>query len=184
MGNYKSLDNLIDKVNKQIDRIEKNYGKDAWSISNMKKYLDTQNINAFTKQGRISKRQYSRQEQIELENYLNKFTNYKTSSIKGIKETEKNIKETMRTKLKNEDKTPSNREINIIYKAMEDDDVKWLQERMQRGSDIWQVISEARETTNNKLEFDEYLRQFIQWDNNDMATREKISSIYNKYIRR
>ena len=115
MSNYKSLDNLIDKVNKQIDRIEKNYGKDAWSISNMKKYLDNQNINAFTKQGRISKRQYSRQEQIELENYLNKFTNYKTSSIKGIKETEKNIKKTMRTKLKNEDKTPSNKEINIIY---------------------------------------------------------------------
>lgn len=177
-----SLRKLVKKANQRIVRIEKRYGKDRWAVKSLKANLDNKMLNAWTEKGRIRVPKTASEDDIEkIRLITNKFLDKNTSSLKGIKSRELEIKQTIKEKGKRNDINISDDEVETLYDALDDDNVNWLMEETRLASDVWVVFAESKYKRESKDQFVERLSNYIN-KTNDEDAKEKLEEIYNKYL--
>ena len=173
---------LIKRVNQRIVRIEKRYGKDRWAVRDLKSHLDNKMLDAWTSKGRTRIPKDATADDIEkISNILEKFINKKTSSIKVIKRREREIKDSIKEKAGTSKINLDNQDIEVLYRALIDDDVKWLLDETRLGSDVWVFMAEARTKNETKEHFIERVGKYIT-KTNEVEIKERLERIYEEYV--
>ena len=121
----------------------------------------------------------SYQELIELDRATKKFLQSKTSTISGIKEVEKNIKQNIENKLDEFDL--SKQEIETLYNFFEDEDFAYIRKYID-PSDLWVFIENAKQ---RNMYVDDWIKNIEDYIGSeafgrDEDLRDRLVNIYNK----
>ena len=142
---YEKLKKDVARVNKAITRIENKYGEGSWSTRRLYEKLDNESYNAITKSGRVRVNKNMSDIQLKaIEKSVSNFLNSKTSTLKGIKGTIKDVKSSLKATLGDMNNEISDRDINKLYDLVEDKDKRIDTERIG-ASTIWTTLTEAKE---------------------------------------
>ena len=178
----KDLRLLIKQANQRIVRIEKLYGKDRWAVKDLKANLDNKMLDAWTQKGRVRIPKNATSDDIEkIENITRKFVNQKTSSIRAIKFRESEIKSNIRDKSGRAGIDLDNEDVEVLYRALIDDDIKWLSSETRLGSDVWVFLAEARQKKEDKEHFMNRISEYIT-TTNEVDVRRRLERIYEEYV--
>ena len=178
----KDLRLLIKQANQRIVRIEKQYGKDKWAVKNLKANLDNKMLDAWTEKGRVRIPKNATADDIEkIQNITQKFVDAKTSSIRSLKFRESEIKNTIKEKAGRSDINLDAEDIEVLYRAMIDDDIKWAMEETRLGSDFWVFLAEGRKKHETKEHFIERISEYIT-NTNEVDVRRRLERIYEEYV--
>lgn len=173
---------LIKQANQRIVRIEKQYGKDRWAVKNLKANLDNKILDAWTEKGRVRIPKNATADDIEkIQNITQKFVDAKTSSIRSLKFRESEIKNTIKEKSSRSGVDLDTDDVEALYKALLDDDIKWLSEESRLGSDVWVFLAEGRQKNETKEHFMNRISEYIA-STNEVDVRSKLGRIYEEYI--
>lgn len=145
-NNYDALKKKVLRANKAIERIEKKYGEDSWGVNRLYNKLDNETSKGITKSGKIRLNKNMSDVQLKaIEKATNNFLdNKKTSTLKGIKATIKEVKTSLKGTLGDEEHQLTNAEINKLYDLVEDKDKRVITEQIG-ASTIWTTLTEAKE---------------------------------------
>ena len=145
-NNYDSLKKKVLRANKAIERIEKKYGEDSWGVNRLYNKLDNESFKGITKSGRIRLNKNMSDVQLKaIEKATNNFLdNKKTSTLKGIKGTIKDVKTSLKGTLGDNEHQLTDREINKLYDLVADKDKRVTTEQIG-ASTIWTTLVEAKE---------------------------------------
>ena len=145
-NNYDSLKKKVLRANKAIERIEKKYGEDSWGVNRLYNKLDNETFKGITKSGRIRLNKNMSDVQLKaIEKATNNFLdNKKTSTLKGIKATIKEVKTGLKGTLGDNEHQLTDREINKLYDLVADKDKRVTTEQIG-ASTIWTTLIEAKE---------------------------------------
>ena len=181
-----SLNKLIKRANQRIVRIEKRYGKDKWAVKKLKSNLDNDLLNAWTEKGRIRISKNASEDDLEkIKLITEKFVNKEQSSLKSISKIEARTKEAIRNKTSLKVKPNqevvelSDEDVELIYDALDDDNVGWLMDETRLGSDVWVFITEAKDKRETKDQFIERVSLYIN-RTNDLEVKERLESIFSR----
>lgn len=121
----------------------------------------------------------SYQELIELDRATKKFLQSKTSTLSGIKEVEKSIKENIGNKLDEYDL--SKEEVETLYNFFEDEDFNYIRKYID-PSDLWVFIESAKQ---GNVYVDDWLKTIEDYIGSevfgrDEDLRDRLISLYNK----
>ena len=121
----------------------------------------------------------SYQELIELDKATKKFLQSKTSTISGIKEVEKNIKQNIKNKMDEFDLSKS--EIETLYNFFEDEDFNYIRKYID-PSDLWVFIESAKQENMYVEDWINNVKNYIGSDvfGRDEDLRDRLINIYNK----
>lgn len=146
INNYDSLKKKVLRANKAIERIEKKYGEDSWGVNRLYNKLDNETFKGITKSGRIRLNKNMSDVQLKaIEKATNNFLdNKKTSTLKGIKATIKEVKTGLKGTLGDNEHQLTDREINKLYDLVADKDKRVTTEQIG-ASTIWTTLTEAKE---------------------------------------
>lgn len=183
-----SLQKLVKKANQRIVRIEKRYGKDRWAVKSLKANLNNKMLNAWTEKGRIRvPKTASEDDKEKIKLITEKFMQKEMSSLKGISKIEARTKEAIRNKTTLKEKSNdelvdlTNEDVELIYEALDDENIDWLMNETRLASDVWVFIEEAKDKRETKDQFVERVLNYIN-KTNDEDAKEKLEEIYNKYL--
>jgi len=99
---YQILQKEARKANRRLALIEKNFGRDTWAGKRLRNRLESTKIQAYTKGGRVSVRKNMSTMQMKATlKAVRQFLNSKTSTVKGIRETRKQVIEKLKESLRN-----------------------------------------------------------------------------------
>lgn len=154
MKNYDKLRRKVNQANKAIARIERVYGEDSWGVNRLYNKLDNELYNGITKGGRIRLNKTMSDIQLKaVEKATNNFLDHKaTSTLKGIKNTIKEVKSKLAATLGDINVPLTNRQINKLYDLVEDKDKRTLTEQIG-ASTLWVETQHARD---NDLSFTDF----------------------------
>lgn len=161
LSDYKSIVKDVRKANQRIARIQKRYGEDAWALNNLYDKLDNKMINAISPySGEISIKKNMNTAQLNAVRRATKeFLTSKTSTIRGIESVKKDVKEGLK-KVFNDDKlNVSDKEINSLYRIVEDKDLRTTAELIG-ASTLWRLVIDARHKNMNKKEWNDQLKKY------------------------
>ena len=186
MKNYDSLRRKVNQANKAIARIERVYGEDSWGVNRLYNKLDNEVYKGITKGGRIRLNKSMSDVQLHaIEKMTNNFLDHKaTSTLKGIKNTIKEVKSKLAATLGDVDVPISNREINILYDLVEDKDKRDTTEKIG-ASTIWTTITEAKDTFKSGVETpNDYIDLVMKRTTAKLSEEDKdfLEEIYLKYF--
>lgn len=121
----------------------------------------------------------SYQELIELDRATKKFLQSKTSTIKGIKEVEQNIKENIKNKLDEYDLSKD--EIETLYDFFEDEDFNYIRKYID-PSDLWVFIENAKQ---GNMYVDDWIKSIEDYIGSeafgrDEDLKDRLTSLFNK----
>lgn len=186
MKNYDKLRRKVNRANKAISRIERVYGEDSWGVNRLYNKLDNKMFNGITKGGRIRLNKTMSDVQLKaVEKATNNFLEHKaTSTLKGIKNTIKEVKSKLAATLGDVDVPISNREINKLYDLVEDKDKRDTTESIG-ASTIWTTLVEAKDTFKSGIESpDDYINLVMKRTTAKLNEEDKdfLEEIYLKYF--
>lgn len=173
---------LTGRVNKRINEININFGKESWATKKLLSRLDVKGIDV-VRGGKIKiPKNMSNQKLKLVESALNKFLDMKTSSVKGIKETIKKQQKNIRTALSDENIKITPKEAETLYRFFEDKDFNMICQILNIDpSDLWNVLAQAKEENWSENTFGKRLLTFAE-DGSDEDMKIAIRNIYNKYV--
>lgn len=179
---YKEFVSKAKMANKNIKKIEQEFGGDSWAVKKLKDRLENPKYNGWTRGNRISIAKPKSMEELRARlSAVDKFNQSKTHTVRGIKSVSKRIKETIKEKLGKNEIDITNDEVEALYQAFEDEDVSYLSEKIGK-SEFWIETSQAREHKDKYDDFIKRLGHYIEIDGSDDEINEKLERIYNKYI--
>ena len=184
-----SLNKLIKRANQKIRRIEKRYGKDRWAVKKLKSNLDNKMLNAWSKKGRIRIPKNASEDDLEkIKLITEKFVTKEQSSLRSIAKIEARTKEAIRNKTSLSSKPSeqivdklSDEDVELIYNALDDDNIQWLMDEARIGSDVWVFISEAKDKRETKDQFVERVSLYIN-RTNDLEVKERLEAIFSDFV--
>ena len=168
---------FINKRGKRVRVAQKNIISYKGSFASKKLSIVDQyneNTNRITLRGNESY-----QELIELDRATKKFLQSKTSTISGIKEVEKTIKQNIKNKLDEYDL--SKQEIETLYNFFEDEDFAYIRKYID-PSDLWVFIENAKQ---GNMYVDDWIKSIEDYIGSesfgrDEDLRDRLVNIYNK----
>ena len=168
---------FINKRGKKVRVAQKNIVSYKGSFASKKLSIVDQyneNTNRITLRGNESY-----QELIELDRATTKFLKSKTSTLSGIKEVEKNIKQNISNKLDEYDL--SKQEIETLYNFFEDEDFAYIRKYID-PSDLWVFIENAKQGNMYVDDWIKTIEDYIGSDafGRDEDLRDRLISLYNK----
>lgn len=182
----KEFKKMIKRANQRILEIERRYGVDIWGIKDIKKHLDIEPLQAWTKSGRISyKKTYSEIQQRAIEKAVKRFLKSNKSSLKGIERIKekqiKGIKESL------EDDLPEDfldeREEFELYEYLNDKDFIDITKK-DTVSDMILLFEDARYKKVTLKKFLDLINPYVDDDLiNDLDAKERITRLYNKFVK-
>ncbi len=171
---------LTGRVNKRINTINIKYGKNSWATNKLLSRLDVKGIEV-VKGGKIKIPKNLSGKKLELvESALKKFLNMKTSSVQGIESTIKKQVKNIQTALSDEDLKITKNEAETLYNFFDDPDFKSITEIIP-PSDLWRLLSDAKERNLSEDGFIKLINNYIDY-RNDEDIKNQLSGIYNKYV--
>lgn len=183
LGDYRELQKEIHKANQRITRIESRYGEGAWAIRELYGKLDTSVAKAITPFGQIRVTKDMSQAQLNLvRRSTREFLKSKTSTLTGIRQTRNNIMDGLKRSLSStEDVELSDREIQALFRLVEDKDTRSTVEKIG-ASTMWKLLIDAREKKDNKTDFLVKVKQYYNYSN-DQDVKDDLSDFYKKYVK-
>lgn len=182
LADYKDIQKEVRKANQKIRRIQAKYGDDAWAVHNVTEKLSSNLINAINPySGEIRIRKTMNQSQLNaVRRATNEFLRSKTSSITGIKEAKKNMQDSLKSTLSDENFELTDREAQALYRAVEDRDLRSTAEYIG-ASTLWSELIDAQKKNKSKDQFYESLLQH-NIVLNDLDMVDDLERIYNIYM--
>ncbi len=182
LADYKEIQKEVRKANQKIRRIQAKYGDDAWAVHNVTEKLSSNLINAINPySGEIRIRKTMNQAQLNaVRRATNEFLRSKTSSITGIKEAKKNMQDSLKSTLSDENFELTDREAQALYRAVEDRDLRSTAEYIG-ASTLWSELIDAQKKNKSKDQFYESLLQH-NIVLNDLDMVNDLERIYNIYM--
>lgn len=161
LTDYKAIVKDVRKANQRIARIQKRYGENAWALNNLYDKLDNKMINAISPySGEISiKKNMSNAQLNAVRRATKEFLSSKTSTIRGIENVKKEVKEGLKRVFNDDRLNVSDSEINALYRIVEDKDLRTTAELIG-ASTLWRLVIDARNKNMNKKEWNELLKSY------------------------
>ena len=181
LGDFNKLAKDVKVANQRIQKLQARYGEDSWAINQLYNKINTNKINAISRKTggiRINKNMSD----IELK-AIQKATeeflaSEKTSTLRGIKKTIKNTKESLQATFGDEAHNITDKEVNFLYDLVEDKDKRELTDQIG-ASETWAKLIQAKEQNLKLTEFKDLFKDDI--DINDKDVKEYLREIYYKY---
>ena len=183
LQDYRSLQKEIHKANQRITRIESRYGEGAWAVHDLYGKLNMAR-KAITPFGQIRITKDMSQAQLNLVRRSVKEFLYKskTSTLTGIRQARANMISGLQKSLSStQDVDLSDREIEALYKLVEDKDTRGTVEKIG-ASDTWKLLIDAREKKMNQTDFLAKVKEFYNYTN-DQDVKNDLKDFYNKYVK-
>lgn len=186
---YNELKKLSKRANQRLVRLEREFGKDSWGAKELKSLLDNEQLKGWTVTGRVK---VNKSMDIETMQAIIKATekflkNKATSTVSGIKKIRKKQIENIKKSQANfnvdtgdfEDLSYS--EAESLYSIFEDKNYQNISSYM-KASEVWALISEAKENNMTKNQFLDNVKNYIDFGT-DKDIKKSFEGIYNKYVK-
>lgn len=123
----------------------------------------------------------SYQELLSLDKATRNFLKSKSSTISGIKDIEKNIKQNISNKMDEFDLSKD--EVETLYNFFEDPDFNYIRKYID-PSDLWVFIENAKQDNMDSEEWLKTIENYIGSDvfGRDEDLRDKLVNLYSKYM--
>ena len=183
LNDYKALQKEIHKANQRITRIEERYGEGAWAVHDLYGKLNMAR-KAITPFGQIRITKDMSQAQLNLVRRSVKDFLYKskTSTLTGIRQARANMVEGLKQSLSSsKDVDLSDREVQALYKLVEDKDTRGTIEKIG-ASDTWKLLIDAREKKQSQRDFLAKVKEYYNYTN-DQDVKNDLKDFYNKYVK-
>lgn len=182
LQDYRSLQKEIHKANQRITRIESRYGEGSWAIHDLYGKLNMAR-KAITPFGQIRITRDMSQAQLNLvRRSVKEFLKSKTSTLTGIRETKNNIMDGLQRSLSStQDVNISDKEIEALFKLVEDKDTRGTVEKIG-ASTLWKLMIDSKEKKDNKLDFLARVKEYYNYTN-DQDVKDDLKNFYNTYIK-
>ena len=182
LSDYRQLQKEIHKANQRITRIESRYGEGAWAIRDLYGKLNMA-PKAITPFGQIRITKDMTQAQLNLvRRSIKEFNKSKTSTLTGIRQAKANMISGLKKSLSStQDVDLSDREIQALYKLVEDKDTRNTVEKIG-ASDIWKLLIDAREKKQTQTDFIAKVKQYYNYTN-DQDVKDDLKDFYKKYVK-
>lgn len=179
-----TVKNLINRskfINKRINQINYTYGKKgAWGSDRLVDLLDKTNLRVVENGKIVIPRNISKKDAELVNNAFDRFLKYKTSSIEGIQELEKEQIENIKNRLSNEDVEITKEDAEVLYRFWEDKDFNAVTDKI-KGSDLWVILSESKAKGFNESQYLKTIESYIGIGN-DVDMKNHLINIYNKFL--
>lgn len=196
----KELKQLVKKANQRIARIESRYGDNmgmgSWGVRNLYDALDNGVVNGISQlSGKIQiKKNMSPTQLKAIQKATQKFLdNEKTSTLKGINEVKRSVREGIKRSLSNPNPEKSrsgsveitDKDAETLYSFLEDKTLRSTVEKIG-ASDVWNFLINAKEHQEQGDEFG--LKDFLRDVKNhsevmpDANMLDDLETIYNRYF--
>lgn len=182
LQDYRSLQKEIHKANQRITRIESRYGENAWAIHDLYGKLNMAR-KAITPFGQIRITKDMSQAQLNLvRRSVKEFLKSKTSTLTGIRQARANMISGLQKSLSStQDVELSDREIEALYRLVEDKDTRGTVEKIG-ASDTWKLLIDAREKKMNQTDFLAKVKEYYNYTN-DQDIKDDLKDFYKKYVK-
>lgn len=182
MADEKFLNELkseIKKANRRLLALEKFTGKEySWAGRKLYDELSVQKLGAWSSRNRvILNKNMSDDDLKRIKASVEKFLNSKTSTVRQVKKRAKSIKSSFKSGI-----SVSDEQAEHIYQAFEEDVIKWAL-RYIDASELWALISEAKEDNFSKERFDdEFLKRAKKVGEIDLDFRDNLLQLYTDEV--
>ena len=177
---YNELQKEVKKANARLLRLEKFSGKPiSWGATKLYDQLSNEKLNAWSKSNRIKINKSMTEEQLKRIMFATKqfLKSSNTSTVRGVKQRIKNIKAGFTSGI-----GVTEEQAEKIYKAFEDDIVKWALRYMD-ASELWALISEAQETPISEQRFEqEFLKRAEIAGQIDADFKDLVNELYTQEV--
>ena len=173
---------LVDKANRRLKGL-KNVGYDkTYASKKLVKRLDTKNLKAITKNGKIKINKTLSNTQLKaIQKATRQFLESKTSTIKGIRDVKRSTLESLRATL-SKDVNLTELEIEDAYDMLSNKDFDYFNKEDRIGaSTMWALIEDAIEEDKSEEDFVSSLFNIMDFSN-DIDAIEKAKRLYDKYV--
>lgn len=179
---FNELKKLSKTANQRILEIERRYGERSWAVKRLAERLEVQNLQALSSSGRIRvSKGFSEVQMKAIIKATKNFLKSETSTLRGIKNTSKRLKQNIRKTVSSDEFEVSDEDIETLYNIFENDDVSWLMKYVP-PSDLWILLQDAKESQDTFDDFLGRIERYIEVEN-DVTTILKLRRIYNKYVK-
>ena len=137
-------------------------------------------ISSFSGQIRISK-DMSTAQLNAIRRATKEFLGAKTSKLTGIRQAKSNVMNSLKTSLSRDDLELSDREVQALYKVVEDKETRSTADKIG-ASTLWNLMIDAKEKGTNQRDFLMQVKDYYNYSN-DMDVKNDLRRIYNDYIK-
>lgn len=171
----------VDQANKRLKGLNNAGYKGTWASKKLANRIDTKTLKAWSKQGKIKlNRNLTNTQLTAIQKATKQFLKSKTSTIKGIRDTESATIKSIQATLSDEKRgLVSKEDAEFYYDMLGEDDFDYFADKIG-ASTVWMLIDEAIE--NNDSENDWISRLGGHITLNDLDIRDRAIRLYNKYI--
>lgn len=182
LGDYNQLVKNVRIANQRIQKIQNRYGEDSWAINELYNKIDNKLVKAVSgKTGGIKIDKSMSDIQLKMIDKATKeFLESKTSTLRGVKSTIKNTKQSLKATFGDNANEITDKEVNFLYDLVEDKNKRDITENIG-ASEVWAKLIQAKEENLKLSEFRDLFSEDI--DINEKDTREYLREIYYKYKR-
>lgn len=183
LADYKQLQKEVSKANQRIARIQSKYGDSAWATNNLYAKLDNKLINAINPySGSIKLRKNMNQAQLNAVRRATKeFLSSKTSTLRGISQVKKDVRDSLRASLSDDNIQLTDKEVQALYRLVEDKDLQTTVDYVG-ASTLWRLIIDAKQKNMNERDWNKVLRDY-NISGNDLDLKKDLSRIFNDYVK-
>lgn len=172
---------MVEKANKRLKGLNNAGYKGTWASKKLINRIDTKVLKAWDKKGKIKVNRNLTNTQLKaIQKATDQFLKSKTSTVKGIIETEKNVISSIQKTLSDEKRgRVSKEDAEFYYDMFGNDDFNYFADKIG-ASTLWMLIDEAIENNDSEIDWINRLGLYITL--NDLDVRERAIRLYNKYI--
>lgn len=181
LEDYNKLVKDVKIANQRIQKLQDRYGENSWAINQLYSKINTNKLNAISgKTGGIKvNKSMSDIELKAIQKATSEFLeNKKTSTLRGVRSTIKNTKESLKATFGDEAHQISDKDVNFLYDLVEDKNKRDITENIG-ASEVWAKLIQAKEQNLKLSEFKELFSEDI--DINDSDVKSYLREIYYKY---
>lgn len=172
---------MVDKANRRLKGLKNAGYKGTWASKKLINRLDTKVLQGWSRQGKIKLNKNLTNTQIKaIQKAVDQFIKSKTSTIKGIRDTESATIKAIQSTLSDEKRgLVSKEDAEFYYDMFGNNDFNYFADKIG-ASTLWMLIDEAIENNDSEDDWISRLGMYITL--NDLDIRDKAVRLYNKYI--
>lgn len=172
---------LVEQANRRLKGLNNAGYKGTWASKKLANRIDTKVLKAWSKQGKIKINKTLTNTQLKaIQKATDQFLKSKTSTIKGIRDTELATIKSIQATLSDEKRGLVTKEdAEFYYDMFGNDDFNFFADKIG-ASTLWMLIDEAIENNDSEDEWVNRLARYITLE--DLDLKERAIRLYNKYI--
>lgn len=182
LGDYNQLVKNVRIANQRIQKIQNRYGEDSWAINELYNKINNKFVKAVSgKTGGIKLDKSMSDIQLKMIDKATKeFLESKTSTLRGVKSTIKNTKQSLKATFGDNANEITDKEVNFLYDLVEDKNKRDITENIG-ASEVWAKLIQTKEENLKLSEFRDLFKDVDNVDLREKDTREYLREIYYKY---